>query len=158
MATRQPRNVDPETGEIPANAEDPGFDFAEMPEFDEEAVQLKLDDCKGELLLIAAMEEATQKTAFGNNDVFLCRVIRAETDPPVLYDRVLLFWEGIKRQVEPNIGTGRYTAGRLKKGTVTNPKQWVMTKPEGKDRKVLHDALANAVSFRDVTGDIEPPF
>jgi hypothetical protein len=158
MVAKAPRNTNPETGEIPADDIDPGFDFAEPTEFNEEQVQLKLEDVKGEMLLIAAMEEATQDTAFGKTDVYVCRVIRAETDPAVLYDRVLLFWEGIKRQLLPNMGTGRWTAGRLKKGTVTNPKQWWMEAPKASDRKALQDAINNAVDFRDVTGDIDVPF
>jgi hypothetical protein len=113
-------------------------------------VQVELRDLVGRLILIKPFEETTIKTKFGDSEVTLCEVIDAEADPAVHYDRVACFWTGMRQQMAAKVGSDRWIAGRLKKGTQQNDRQYWMESPKASDRKALSDALSNAVHYTEL--------
>jgi len=107
---------------------------------------INLGELEGSLLLIKPIRvEYAIKTSLGDRDATVADVhVLDGTDSGTVHNEVFVWPRVLQGQLRANLGTERYTLGRLGKGTA-KPGQnapWKLTEATDKDKKVARAYLA----------------
>lgn len=123
---------------------------------------INLADLEGRLLLIKPLRvEHGVKTSLGDRDATVSDVHVLDGDNPgETYEAVFVWPRVLQGQLRDNVGTGRYTLGRLGKGT-PKPGQnapWKLGDATDKDKTRARAFLAKKPDTPAADEDDDPPF
>lgn len=123
---------------------------------------INLAEMEGRLLLIKPVRvEHGVKTSLGDRDATVADIHVLDGDDQESYSEVFVWPRVLQGQLRANVGTGRYTLGRLGKGT-PKPGQnapWKLAEATDKDKTKARAFLAKAPAAPvAVADDDEPPF
>lgn len=110
----------------------------------------RLADYLDELILIRPKEYGSMDTSFGKATVLYCDVLIPTPDKGSgqhlnLGDKVPVFWKGVQAQLDDSIG--EWVAGRVIKGTESNPRAYWIKPPEEADVPILEAVIAGIQDF-----------